>query len=182
VIAIGAQLGAPATHVPDWHVSGLVHESPSLHDAPSTFAGFEQTPVDVLHVPTSWHWSSATQLTGFAPEHAPDWQVSVWVQALPSVHDVPLAFSGFEQTPVEVLQVPTSWHWSCATHVTGFAPVQVPDWQASVCVHALPSLHDVPLAFSGFEQTPVDVLQVPASWHGSCATHVTGFAPEQLPD
>jgi hypothetical protein len=32
----------------------------------------------------------------------------------------------------------------------------------SEVVQALPSLHDVPLAFSGFEQTPVLELQVPA--------------------
>jgi hypothetical protein len=36
------------------------------------------------------------------------------VQALPSLHVVPFAFGGFEQTPVPVLQVPTSWHWSLA--------------------------------------------------------------------
>jgi len=48
--------------------------------------------------------------------------------------------------------------------VTG-EPVQEPDWQVSASVHALPSLHGVPFDFAGFEQTPVDVLHVPASWH-----------------
>jgi hypothetical protein len=108
--------------------------------------------------------------------------VSVWVQALPSLHDVPSAFAGFEQIPVDVLHVPTSWHWSWATQLTGFPPVQAPVWQVSVCVQALLSLHAVPLAFAGLEQTPVEVLQVPASWHWSCATQLTGFAPEHAPD
>jgi len=49
--------------------------------------------------------------------------------------------------------------------VTGLAPVQTPVWQVSACVHALPSLHVVPSAFDGFEQVPVDGLQVPAVWH-----------------
>ena len=84
------------------------------------------------------------------------------MQRLPSLQDVPFAFDGFEQTPVPGLQVPTSWHWSAAVHTTGFAPVHTPDWQLSVCVQALASLHDVPSAFAGFEQTPVPGLHVPA--------------------
>ena len=43
--------------------------------------------------------------------------------------------------------------------------MHVPLWQVSVCVHALPSLHAVPLGALGFVQTPVEVLQVPATWH-----------------
>ena len=42
-------------HVPDWHVSLWVHAFPSEHAAPSLFAGFEQTPVLVLHTPAEWH-------------------------------------------------------------------------------------------------------------------------------
>jgi hypothetical protein len=43
--------------------------------------------------------------------------------------------------------------------------VQAPAWHVSVCVHELPSLHDVPSVFAGFEHTPVPVLQTPAEWH-----------------
>ena len=154
----------------------------SLHDVPFVFSGFEQTPVDVLQVPTSWHWSKATQVTGFPPVQVPVWQVSVWVHAFASLHDVPFALSGFEHTPVDVLHVPTSWHWSSATHVTGFPPVHAPAWHVSVCVQAFASLHDVPFVFSGIEHAPVDVLHVPTSWHWSCAVHVTGFAPVHVPD
>jgi hypothetical protein len=48
--------------------------------------------------------------TGFDPAHVPDWQVSVCVQAFVSLQAEPLALFGFEQTPVPVLHVPTSWH------------------------------------------------------------------------
>lgn len=42
-------------HVPDWHVSGCVQALPSLHVVPSAFAGFEHTPVVMLHAPAVWH-------------------------------------------------------------------------------------------------------------------------------
>jgi hypothetical protein len=47
-------------------------------------------------------------VTGFAPAQAPDWQVSVWVQAFPSLQLVPFGLAGFEHWPVPVSQVPTS--------------------------------------------------------------------------
>jgi hypothetical protein len=43
--------------------------------------------------------------------------------------------------------------------------MQLPATQASVRVHALPSLQAVPFATGGFEQIPVAGLQVPATWH-----------------
>ena len=49
--------------------------------------------------------------------------------------------------------------------VTGFDPVQVPLWHASVRVQAFPSLQATPLAAAGFEHAPVLGLQVPATWH-----------------
>jgi hypothetical protein len=138
---------------------------PSLHVVPLAAVGFEQVPVDGLHVPAAWHWSLAVQVTGFEPVQAPFSHASVWVQALPSLQVVPFAAVGFEQAPVDGLQVPATWHWSLAAHVTGFAPAQTPAWHVSVCVHALPSLHVVPLAAAGFEQAPVVGSQVPATWH-----------------
>ncbi len=59
---------------------------PSLQVAPFDLAGFEQRPVDGLQVPASWHWSDGVQLTVLVPLQTPDWQVSVRVQALPSLH------------------------------------------------------------------------------------------------
>jgi hypothetical protein len=99
------------------------------------------------------------------PAQAPAWQVSDWLHALPSLHEAPLAFAGFEHTPVLVLHVPAVWHWSDAAQVTGLAPAQVPAWHVSACVQALPSLHEVPSTFAGFEHAPVLVLQVPTEWH-----------------
>jgi hypothetical protein len=101
--------------------------------------------------------------TGFEPAQVPLWHVSVWVHALPSLQVVPFDAVGFEHVPVDGLQVPATWHWSLAVHVTGFAPAQVPLWQVSVWVHALPSLHVVPFAAVGFVHAPVLVLHVPAA-------------------
>src|SRR2546428_8556493 len=118
---------------------------------------------------------------GLVPVQAPLWQVSVCVQALPSLHAVPLLAFGLEHWPVAVLQVPATWHWSEAVQTMGFEPVQVPPWQVSVCVQASPSLHAVPLLAFGLEHWPVAVLQVPAAWHWSGAVQTTGLAPVQVP-
>src|SRR5439155_394205 len=164
-----------------WQLSLRVHASWSSHAVPFGLAAFEHVPVAGLQVPASWHWSCAVQVTGFAPVQVPAWQVSVRVQAPPSVQAGPLGLAGLEQALVAGWQVPASWHWSCAGQVTGFAPVHVPAWQVSVRVHALPSSHAVPLGFAGLEQVPVVGSQVPASWHWSGAGQVTGFAPVHVP-
>jgi hypothetical protein len=130
-------------------VSVWVQALPSLHAVPLALLGLLQTPVAGLQVPALWHWSSALQVTGLPPLQAPAWQVSVWVQALPSLHAVPLALLGLVQTPVAGLQVPALWHWSSALQVTGLPPLQAPAWQVSVWVQALPSLHAVPSAAFG---------------------------------
>jgi hypothetical protein len=108
----------------------------------------------MLHVPATWHWSLAVQTTGLLPVHVPLWQVSVCVQALPSLHAVPSAAVGFEHTPVVMLHVPATWHWSLAVQTTGLLPVHVPLWHVSVCVHALPSLQVVPLETATLVQVP----------------------------
>src|SRR2546422_1373308 len=115
-----------------------------------------------------WHWSEAVQTTGLLPVHTPLWQVSVCVQALPSLQVLPLAFAGFEHVPVAGSQVPAVWHWSEAVQATGLLPVQTPLWQGSVCVQALPSLQGLALAFAGFEHVPVAGSPVPAvrAWAG----------------
>ena len=162
-------------------MSPVVHALPSPHAVPSGAAGFVHWPVLAEQTPAAWHSSLAVHVTGFDPVHVPLWQVSVCVQALPSLHDVPFGAAGFEQVPVLALHVPTAWHRSLAVHVTGLLPVHVPLWHVSVCVHAFPSLQLVPFAATGFEQTPVDVLHVPTAWHWSLAVQVTGFAPTQAP-
>ena len=157
------QTATPPPHVPAVHTSPPVQVFPVAQGVPLGFTGLEQTPVEGLHVPAVWHWSGVAHTTGFEPLQAPVWQVSVWVHAFPSLHGVPFAFAGLVQTPVDVLQVPTAWHWSDAIHTTGFEPTQAPVWQVSLWVQAFPSLHGDPFAFVGLVQTPVAVLQVPTA-------------------
>jgi hypothetical protein len=93
---------------------------------PFVAVGFEHVPVLGLHVAATWHWSLAVQVTGFDPVHAPDWQASTCVLALPSLHAAPLGAVGFEQRPLVGSQVPATWHWSLATHTIAFDPLHTP--------------------------------------------------------
>ena len=60
--------------------------------------------------------------------------------------------------------------------------MQIPAWQESDCVQAFASLQVVPFGLTGFEQTPVAGLHVPATWHESIALQTMGSAPTQTPD
>src|SRR5206468_4319454 len=135
--------GLEPVQVPFWQLSVWVQALPSLHAVQIGRAACRDRAVVALQVPATWHWSSALQVTGLEPVQVPFWQLSVWVQALPSLHAVPLLAFGFEHTPVVVLRVRAKWHWASALQVTGLEPVQVPFWQLSVWVQALPSLHAV---------------------------------------
>src|SRR2546425_1069206 len=141
--------------MPAWQVSAWVQALPSLQAVPSALCGVEQVPLAGSQTPATWHWSSALQGTGFAPVQVPAWQVSVWVQALPSLQAVPSALAGVEQVPVAGSQKPAAWPWSSALQLPGVAPVQVPAWQVSVWVQALPSVQAVPSALLGVEQVPL---------------------------
>jgi hypothetical protein len=126
---------APATQAPAVHTSAAVHALPSLQGVPSGTVAVEQTPVEGLHTPARWHWSPAGQITGFAPEHVPAWQVSVWVQALPS-----------SQLPPDVgAQVPSepgtlqAWHCPHDPCVLQHTPsTQVPAEQSLLEVQGAP--------------------------------------------
>ncbi len=102
-------------------------------------------------------------MIGVEPTHAPDWQVSVCVQRLPSLQAVPFAAAALEHAPVDGSHVPATWHWSDAVHATGLEPVHAPFWQVSDWVQALPSLQAVPLDTAGLEHAPVDGSHVPAT-------------------
>jgi hypothetical protein len=99
------------------------------------------------------------------------------VQAFASSHVVPFAFGGFEQTPLEVLQTPTSWHWSSAVQITGLLPVHTPDWQASVCVQALPSLQLVPFALGVTVQLDVPLQIRVLHWSSAQVIDVPPHVP-----
>jgi hypothetical protein len=51
----------------------------------------------------------------------------------------------------------------------------------SLCVQALPSLHDTPFGLAGLLQAPVVTLHVPTSWHWSCGVHTTSLPPVHTP-
>jgi hypothetical protein len=136
---VGVQVYAVPPHAPALHTSPWVQASPSLHGVPLAIGGLPHWPVVGLHVPATWHWSCAEHVTGLAPTHEPAWQVSLCVQAFPSLHADPSALAGLPHWPVVGLHVPAAWHWSGAEHVTGLAPTHAPDWHVSLCVHAFPS-------------------------------------------
>ena len=82
-----------------------MHALPSLQDEPSLLLGFEQVPVVGSHVPTTWHWSRAEQVTP-APPQTPLVQLSFRVQALLSLQEEPSVLFGFEHVPVAASHVP----------------------------------------------------------------------------
>src|SRR5213083_2475679 len=100
--------GFPPTQAPASQVSVCVQGLPSSHGAPLSLGGLVQPPDAGLQTPPVWHWSVAVHTTGFPPTQAPAWQVSVCVQAFPSLHAVPSSAFGFEQVPVAGLHVPAT--------------------------------------------------------------------------
>src|SRR5207248_2145586 len=120
----------PPTQAPPWQVSVRVQRSPSSQAAPSPRGGSEQAPVAGAQAPARWHGSRAAQATGLPPTQAPPWQVSVRVQASPSLQALPSGLPGLLQVPVAGLQVPAVWQASLAVQVVA-VPVHTPDWQRS---------------------------------------------------
>jgi hypothetical protein len=136
------------------------------HVVPGAAAGLLHVPVAGSQVPATWHWSSGMQVTAVPAVQTPLWQVSFWVQALPSLQDVPSPLAGLEHVPVLGLHVPAVWHWSEAVQTTGVPPVQTPAVQVVPVVQALPSSHAVPSSLFAYSHWPVEVLQMPACLQG----------------
>jgi len=113
--------------VPARQLSPELQRLPSLQAVPfGAGSDAEHLPVVGLHVPLTWHWSCGAQVTGLPPAQTPAWQVSVCVQAFPSLQGVPFGFARFEHVPFAGSQVPASWHGSLGAHITGFAPMHAP--------------------------------------------------------
>jgi len=72
-------------------------------------------------------------------------------------------------------------HGLLSSVATGEPAVQAPDRHVSEVVQALPSVHVVPSGLAGSEQAPEVGSQVPAMWHWSLATQVTGVPATQVP-
>src|SRR5438552_303223 len=146
-------------------VAVWVRASTSAKALPSALSGLEEVLFAGSQSTAAWLWSRVAPSAVLVPMQLPAWQVSVCVQASPSEQALPSALSGLEHVPFAGSQTPAAWHWSRAAHTTGFVPVQVPAWQASVCVQALLSLQALPFGLSGFEQVPLAGSQTPATWH-----------------
>src|SRR5205814_1219596 len=104
----GQTTGFVPTQARAARVAVRVQALPSSQGAPSALAGLLQAPVAGLQVPAVWHGSEAVRTTGFVPTQAPAAQVSVRVQALPSLQGAPSALAGLLQAPVAGLQVPAA--------------------------------------------------------------------------
>ena len=106
------------------------------------------------------HWdrdrmiAEGEKTTGLLPVHAPLRHVSIWVQALPSSHDVPSASGGWMHAPLAGSHR-DAWQAAGAGQTTGAPPTQAPAWQTSVCVHALPSSQALPSSFGCTVQAPL---------------------------
>ena len=87
-----------------------MHRLASEQTLPLLLAGLLHTPVDLLQLPMLWQSSLAEHTTAPAPVHWPAWQVSVRVQASPSLQAVPCGALGLEQMPVATSQLPGTWH------------------------------------------------------------------------
>ena len=101
-------------------------------------------------------------------------------QGLPSLQAVPSGAVEFEHRPLVGSQVPATWHWSLAVHVTGLEPVQLPAAHAYDWKHGLVPVQAVPSAAAGLEH-PATGSHVPAVWHWSLAVQATGLDPVQVP-
>src|SRR5437879_8131894 len=98
--------GFAPMQLPAWQVSVWVQASPSAQALPSAWFGLEHVPLAGSQTPATWHWSSAVQTTGFVPLQAPAWQVSVWVQASPSLRSEARRVGGEWELRVALSQSP----------------------------------------------------------------------------
>jgi hypothetical protein len=126
--------GAPPTHEPPWHVSAVVHASPSLHEA----LLFVNTHPTATSQPSSVHGFPSAHVVAGPGWHTPAKHVSAVVHAFPSSHTVPTRFV-FTQPVVDEQE--SVVHAFASSQFRAVPPVQAPPRQASPVVHAFPSLH-----------------------------------------
>src|SRR5438876_1181443 len=162
------------------HVSVAPSQASLVHTTPSSQLGvapFRQRPVLGSHVSRPLQKTSSSQTTG-CPVQLPLLQVSSVVHLLLSSQGAVLGL--LTHSPVPGSQL-SSVQTLPSSQFGGGPPTQLPFWQASSVVQALPSLQAVPLGFAGFEHLPVAGSQVPAVWHWSEAAQTTGLLPVQSP-
>jgi hypothetical protein len=100
-------MGVPAVHCPlELQASAPLHALPSAQLVPAA-TGVWLTPVE------AWQLSAvqglpSSRLGGTPTVQAPDWQVSLPLQAVASAQEVPSGFAGLVHAPVAGSQVPAS--------------------------------------------------------------------------
>ncbi len=129
------------------------HAWPAVQIAPGA-STVEQAPVCVLQVPARWQASAGGQLTAVPPQ-TPLVHLSPVVQALPSLHVLPLVFVDGPHVPVD----PHAWH--CVEHdvtLQQTPSVHMPESHCVPIVHAWPA---VSLHPPGLRQTWLLLQTVP---------------------
>src|SRR5213594_2013254 len=163
-------LGVPV-QTPALQTSPSVLASPSSQGVPSGVTGFEQVALSGSQTPASWHWSWAVQTTGLTAVHVPPWQVSLCVQASPSLQlvpvsgvtvqlDVPLQVRVLHWSEVQVSAVPT--HWPLPSQVS--LKEQASPSSQLVPVSGVTVQLDVPLQVRVLHWSEVQVIAVPTHW------------------
>jgi hypothetical protein len=197
-----AVVHAPAAHAPAQVTVGGVWQEPEEqvlagcrtnvlgHDAatqvvPSALAGLEQAPVDVLQVPGSWHESGVGQTTGAPDTHAPLEQLSLTVQAFPSLHAVVLGTLKHVPTCVGTLHAMQSLGSPLPHTVSQHTPSM--QWSPAVehsrhpgCLQWVVRLHDPPEPSWG-TQLPELLQKLPGEQSVSCVQPPVQALPLQGP-
>src|SRR2546426_38527 len=140
------------------HVSVAPSQASLVHTTPSSQLGgvpFRQPPVRGSHVSRPLQKTPSSQTTG-CPAQLPPLQVSSVVHLLLSSQGAVLGL--LTHSPVPGSQL-SSVQTLSSSQLGAGPPTQLPFWQASPLVQALPSLQGGALGFGGVEHTPRRGLQ-----------------------
>jgi hypothetical protein len=171
--------GVPGVQVPPRHTSAPLQALPSEQEKPSACGGLAHEPalqtsavqglpsLQLAAVVQDWQFGIVVlaqpvtalqlsivqallslQLRAVPAVQVPLWQVSAPLQALPSLHAVPLLTAVFAH-PVVVLHESLVQRL-LSLQLSAVPAVQAPLWQVSAPLQTLPSEHDVPLVTAGF--------------------------------
>ena len=171
-----------AVQRPAWHVSVCVHALPSLHVVPFAAVGFEQAPSSGCTCPPTWHWSLAVHVTGSSPCTCPSGTRRSACRRSRRCTSSRSGLAGFEQAPLVGLHVPATWHWSLRRARHRVDPCSVPPGRCPSACTRCRRCTSSRSARSGSSRRRSTGSHVPATWHWSCAVHVTGFVPVHVPD
>jgi hypothetical protein len=148
--------GVPAAHVPAWHDSAPLHGFVSPHGVPFR-TGVVVHP-EVALQPSTVHALPSLQTSGVPATQVPLWHVSAPLQTVESAQAVPLATTGFEQTPdVQTSCVQGLLSEQSAAMLLGWQP------ETGVLVQPATALHaSVVHALESLQLSGEPAVQVPA--------------------